>query len=38
MGQIIYGNEIAKDIRISLKEEIEQLKQQNKRIPKLVVV
>lgn len=38
MGTILYGSEIAKDIRASLKERIAELKERGKRIPRLVVV
>ena len=38
MGTILYGSEIAKDIRTSLKEQIDELREVGKRIPKLVVV
>lgn len=38
MSEVIYGSEIAKDIKANLKIEIDQLKAEGKRIPKLVVV
>ena len=38
MGTILYGSEIAKDIRTSLKEQIDELREKGKRIPKLVVI
>lgn len=38
MAEVVYGSEIAKQIRAGLKEEIDQLREENKRIPKLVVV
>lgn len=38
MNEIVYGSEIAKDIKANLKVEIDQLKAEGKRIPKLVVV
>ena len=38
MGKILYGSEIAKDIRTSLKEQIDELREKGKRIPKLVVI
>lgn len=38
MSEIVYGSEIAKDIKANLKVEIDQLKAEGKRIPKLVVV
>ncbi len=38
MDKIVYGSEIAATIKAQLKEEIEQLQNQNKRLPHLVVV
>lgn len=38
MSEIVYGSEIAKDIKANLKVEIDELKAEGKRIPKLVVV
>lgn len=38
MGTLIYGNEIAADIKADLKANIEELKQAGKRLPRLVVV
>ena len=38
MGTILYGSEMAKDIRTSLKEQIDELREKGKRIPKLVVI
>lgn len=38
MGTIVYGSEVAQDIRASLKQEIDNLKEQGRRIPKLVVI
>lgn len=38
MATIVYGSEIAKGIKQDLKEKIDRLKDQGKRIPKLVVV
>ena len=38
MGNVLYGSEIAKEIRASLKKQIDELREEGKRIPKLVVV
>lgn len=38
MNKIIYGNEIAQELKDELKKELDVLKQSNKRLPKLVVV
>ena len=38
MSEVVYGSEIAKDIKENLKVKIDQLKAEGKRIPKLVVV
>ncbi len=38
MAQIIYGNEIASDIKVELKQRIEVYRQAGKRLPRLVVV
>lgn len=38
MAEVIYGNEIAADIKAELKEKIDVLKQEGKRVPRLVVV
>ena len=38
MSEVVYGSEIAKDIKAKMKIEIDQLKKEGKRIPKLVVV
>ncbi|MGX8851234.1 bifunctional methylenetetrahydrofolate dehydrogenase/methenyltetrahydrofolate cyclohydrolase FolD [Amedibacillus sp. YH-ame10] len=38
MAEIVYGSEIAKDVKSKLKIEIDRLKEEGKRIPKLVVV
>lgn len=38
MNKIIYGNEIAQAVKDHLKDELDQLKKKNKRLPKLVVV
>lgn len=38
MAQIVYGSEIAKDIKVELKEKINGIKREGKRIPKLVVI
>lgn len=38
MAKIIYGSEVAKELKASMKEEIEVLKKQGKRIPNLAVV
>lgn len=38
MSEIVYGSEIAKDIKANMKIEIDQLREAGKRIPKLVVV
>lgn len=38
MAQIIYGNEIASDIKAELKQRIEEYRQAGKRLPRLVVV
>lgn len=38
MGKIIYGNEVAKSVKEALKKDLKRLKQEQKRLPKLVVV
>lgn len=38
MGEIIYGNEVAKSVKDALKKDLDRLKQEHKRLPKLVVV
>lgn len=38
MAEVVYGSEIAKDVKAKLKIQIDQLKEEGKRIPKLVVV
>lgn len=38
MAEIVYGSEVAKDVKSKLKIEIDRLKEEGKRIPKLVVV
>ena len=38
MGEIIYGNEVAKSVKDTLKKDLDRLKQEHKRLPKLVVV
>lgn len=38
MAKVIYGNEIAADIKADLKAKIQVLKQEGKRLPRLVVV
>lgn len=38
MGKIIYGNEVAKSVKDALKKDLDRLKQEHKRLPKLVVV
>lgn len=38
MAEIIYGNEVAADIKAELKEKIDVLKAQQRRLPRLVVV
>ena len=38
MAEIVYGSEIAKDIKMGLKQQIDELRMEGKRIPKLVVV
>lgn len=38
MATVVYGSEIAKDIKADLKICIDQLKEQGKRVPKLVVI
>ncbi|MCR0264824.1 bifunctional methylenetetrahydrofolate dehydrogenase/methenyltetrahydrofolate cyclohydrolase FolD [[Clostridium] innocuum] len=38
MGTVLYGSEVAKEIRASLKEQINEIRTAGKRIPKLVVI
>ena len=38
MGKIIYGNEVAKTVKDDLKKDLDRLKKEGKRLPKLVVV
>lgn len=38
MGKIIYGNEVAKAVKDDLKKDLDRLKKEGKRLPKLVVV
>ncbi|MGX8833391.1 bifunctional methylenetetrahydrofolate dehydrogenase/methenyltetrahydrofolate cyclohydrolase FolD [Amedibacillus sp. YH-ame6] len=38
MAEIVYGSEIAKDVKSKLKLEIDRLKEEGKRVPKLVVI
>ena len=38
MGTIIYGNEIASEIKAEIREKVEQLKTEGKRIPQLAVI
>ena len=38
MSEILYGSEIAQTVKDGLKKELDQLRLQQKRIPKLVVV
>lgn len=38
MGTIIYGSEIAAEVKAALKEKVEKLAAANKRLPKLVVI
>lgn len=38
MSKIIYGNEIAQEVKDGLKNKLDQLRAQNKRLPKLVVI
>ena len=38
MGKIIYGNEVAKTVKDYLKKDLDRLKKEGKRLPKLVVV
>lgn len=38
MGKIIYGNEVAKTVKDVLKKDLDRLKKEGKRLPKLVVV
>ena len=38
MSEVVYGSEIAKDIKAGLKLEIDQIIAQGKRVPKLVVI
>lgn len=38
MGKIIYGNELAKSIKTTLKAKLTKLKEANMRLPKLVVI
>lgn len=38
MGKIIYGNEVAKTVKDDLKKDLNRLKKEGKRLPKLVVV
>lgn len=38
MGEIIYGNEVAKSVKDTLKKDLDRLKQEHKRLPKLAVV
>lgn len=38
MGTVLYGSEVAREIRASLKEQINEIRTAGKRIPKLVVI
>ena len=38
MGTVLYGSEVAKEIRASLKEQINEIRTAGQRIPKLVVI
>ena len=38
MGKIIYGSEVSAELREELRLEVEELKQEGKRIPKLAVI
>lgn len=38
MSEVVYGSEIAKDIKENLKLQIDEIKEQGKRVPKLVVI
>ncbi|MEG2543934.1 MAG: bifunctional methylenetetrahydrofolate dehydrogenase/methenyltetrahydrofolate cyclohydrolase FolD [Longicatena sp.] len=38
MGIVVYGSELAKDVKNTLKIKVDKLKQEGKRLPKLVVI